>query len=138
MANSLRYTPARIEQALSTIRNRIAEINGDSRARYKVVQAVAFGDFLSDGTRVQAAEVGVWLAPRGPVEDSANERKVQRDIPQAATERTFSSSRQAVRSMDERPEPTERYYSLILCEPPARRSILLVRNSGIRSEGSDL
>lgn len=75
-----RYTLARIEQALSTIHNPIAEINSDSRARYKVVEAVAFGDFLSDRSRVQAAEVGVQLAPRGPVEDSANERKVQRDI----------------------------------------------------------
>ena len=78
-----RYTPERMEQALSSIRNRIAEINHDPRARYKVVEAVAFGDFLSNRTRVQASEVGVQLAPRGPVEgasNSANDRNAQREV----------------------------------------------------------
>jgi DNA-binding MarR family transcriptional regulator len=76
-----RYTRERIEDALSSLAKRIAEINRDSRERYKVVEAVAFGDFLSDRARVQAAEVGVHLAPREPGEaDSAKEHKTQREF----------------------------------------------------------
>ena len=76
-----RYTRDRIEEALSSLAKRIADTNRDSRARYKVVEAVAFGDFLSDRARLQAAEVGVHLAPREPGEvDSAREHKVQREF----------------------------------------------------------
>ena len=76
-----RYTRDRIEEALSSLAKRIVEINGDSRERYNVVEAVAFGDFLSDRARVQAAEVGVQLAPREPGEaDSAREHKAQREF----------------------------------------------------------
>jgi hypothetical protein len=60
-AKSPRYTPESIEDALTTLRNRIKLINQDSQSPYKIIEAVAFGDFLSDQARVQAADVGIRL-----------------------------------------------------------------------------
>jgi hypothetical protein len=39
-------------------------VNEDPNSDYKVIDAVVFGDFLGDASRVQAAEVGVRLAPK--------------------------------------------------------------------------
>jgi hypothetical protein len=75
-----RYTRERVEQALNDLRSRIAQINRDSSARYRIGCAVAFGDFLGDEVRVQPAEVGIQLIPRmldNPGLDSAEERKSQ-------------------------------------------------------------
>jgi hypothetical protein len=54
-----RFTRQSIESALASLRDRIRSINEDSHAEYKIAEAVAFGDFLSDAARVQAAEVGI-------------------------------------------------------------------------------
>jgi len=59
-----RYTRERIEEALTSLRSRIAEINRESSAPYKITEAVAFGDFASGRPRVQAAEVGIQLERR--------------------------------------------------------------------------
>jgi hypothetical protein len=59
-----RFTPNRIEEALGELRKRIREANGDSKSPYRVAEAVAFGDFLENKTRVQPADVGIRLAPR--------------------------------------------------------------------------
>jgi DNA-binding transcriptional regulator YhcF (GntR family) len=56
-----RFTRERIEQALSNFRNRIAQVNADKKALYRITRAVAFGDFLSDRVRFQSAEVGIEL-----------------------------------------------------------------------------
>jgi hypothetical protein len=61
-----RFTCERIEEALTGLRSRIAEISRDSNAPYKITEAVAFGDFLSGRPRVQSAEVGIQLVPRKP------------------------------------------------------------------------
>ena len=53
-----------MEQALSALHDRIQVINEDTNAPYKVTDAVAFGDFLSDRSRLQAAAVGIRLVPR--------------------------------------------------------------------------
>jgi hypothetical protein len=55
-----------VEQALATLADRIAVINRDPRAEFKITKAVAFGDFLSDRPKVQAADVGVELRRRNP------------------------------------------------------------------------
>jgi len=60
-----RFTRERVAQALDELRGRIGEINRDSRAPYKITEAVAFGDFMSDRPRVQSAEVGIKFEPRG-------------------------------------------------------------------------
>jgi hypothetical protein len=60
-----------VEEALSTITERIEAINRDPRAKFSIRKAVAFGDFLSKRPQVQAADVGVMLTRRIPV--SGNE-----------------------------------------------------------------
>jgi DNA-binding MarR family transcriptional regulator len=56
----------RVEEALSTMSDRIAAMNKDPRARFSIRKAVAFGDFLSGRAQLQAADVGVMLVPRNP------------------------------------------------------------------------
>jgi hypothetical protein len=63
---SPRFSPATVEEELSALQERIKAANKDPKSRYKVTQAVAFGDFLEDKPRVQAAEVGIRLEPRNP------------------------------------------------------------------------
>jgi hypothetical protein len=53
-----------VEQALSALHDRIQVIDQETNALYKVTEAVAFGDFLSDRSRLQAADVGIRLVPR--------------------------------------------------------------------------
>jgi hypothetical protein len=59
-----RYTRKSVEDALAGLRDRIKVANDDPDAAYKIAEAVAFGDFLDDAARVQAAEVGIRLVPR--------------------------------------------------------------------------
>ncbi len=75
-----RFTRERVAQALDDLRIRIAEINRDSKAPYKITEAVAFGDFLSDRPRVQSAEAGIRLEPRGTGADDARDGVQQRDF----------------------------------------------------------
>jgi hypothetical protein len=63
-AKTARFTAEAVEQALSALRDRIHAINNDKNAEYEVSEAVAFGDFLSEQSRVQAADVGVKLTRR--------------------------------------------------------------------------
>ena len=63
-AKSPRFTRDAVEQALSALHDHIQVINEDTNAAYKVTDAVAFGDFLSDRSRLQAAAVGIRLVPR--------------------------------------------------------------------------
>lgn len=61
-----RFTRESVEQAIDALQERIREANKDTKAPFKVTDALAFGDFLlKDRTRVQAADVGVGLAKRG-------------------------------------------------------------------------
>jgi hypothetical protein len=59
-----RFSPATIEKELSALRERVKSVNQDSKSRYKVTEAVAFGDFLQQKPRVQATDVGIRLEPR--------------------------------------------------------------------------
>lgn len=63
-AKSPRFTREALEQGLSALSDRIQGINQDTNAPYRVTEAVAFGDFLSDRSRLQAADIGIRLAPR--------------------------------------------------------------------------
>jgi hypothetical protein len=65
-AKAARFTREAVEQALSALRDRIQAINNDKKAEYTISEAVAFGDFLSEQPRVQAADVGVRLTPGKP------------------------------------------------------------------------
>ncbi|MGA8030623.1 MAG: hypothetical protein WB992_26060 [Bryobacteraceae bacterium] len=75
-AKSPRFTREAVEQSLSALRDRIQAINLDTNAPYRVTEAVAFGDFLRDRPRLQAADVGIRLAPR---KSGANETDTARE-----------------------------------------------------------
>jgi hypothetical protein len=61
-----RFRREAVEQALMELRERIRKLNADRNAQASVARAVAYGDFLSDRARVQAADVGIEIkAPRG-------------------------------------------------------------------------
>lgn len=59
-----RYNRATLEQSLHAFADHLRRVNGVSSAPYKIAEAVAFGDFLSDRVRVQAADIGIRLVPR--------------------------------------------------------------------------
>ena len=56
-----RFGPERVEKALADLKDRIAAVNRDRRAAFRIADAIAFGDFLLKIPRVQAAEVGIRL-----------------------------------------------------------------------------
>jgi hypothetical protein len=59
-----RFTRPAVMKALSLLRKRIRAWNDNPKARYRVSEAVAYGDFLSGRPRMQAADVGVRLERR--------------------------------------------------------------------------
>ena len=63
-SKSPRFQPANIEQALAAVPTRIADVNRDVHSKFKIIKAIAFGDFLSRPSKCQAADVGVELRPR--------------------------------------------------------------------------
>jgi len=67
-----RFTPEAVEQELSALGDRIKAVNKDFAAPFRITKAVAFGDFLTGRARVQSADVGVELLPRGPDTDGPN------------------------------------------------------------------
>jgi hypothetical protein len=59
-----RFTPEKVNEALSSLEERIKMTNQDRKSEFRVADAVAFGDFLIGRSRVQAADVGVRLVAR--------------------------------------------------------------------------
>ena len=59
-----RFTLERVENILSFLSKRMKEINDGSQARFRITNAVAFGDFLDGRARVQAPDVGIQLVRR--------------------------------------------------------------------------
>jgi hypothetical protein len=65
-AKTPRFTGESVERAVEALKERIRQVNKDSKATFRIADAVAFGEFLlSERTRVQAADVGTALTPRG-------------------------------------------------------------------------
>jgi len=64
---------------LASFADHLKRVDQDSSVKYKIADAVAFGDFLSGRTRVQAADVGIRLEPRNPEahDNSAGEQSRQ-------------------------------------------------------------
>jgi hypothetical protein len=63
-ATAPRFSGDTVQQALADLRARIAAVNKDAKAEFRITKAVATGDFLVDRARVQAADVGIELARR--------------------------------------------------------------------------
>jgi hypothetical protein len=60
-----RFNPEGVREAVRRLAEWLKVVNGDKKADYRIVGAVAFGDFLEKrGTRAQAADVGIKLEPR--------------------------------------------------------------------------
>ncbi len=85
-----RFSPEKVEEALGELRARIKATNQNSKSPYKIIEAVAFGDFLQQKARVQAAEVGIRLEPRkvkrgeSPAKQHAAERAFLRQLREKA------------------------------------------------------
>jgi DNA-binding transcriptional MocR family regulator len=83
-AKAPRFSRESVEQAVESLRERIKEVNKNSKAAFKITEAVAFGDFLLKGrTRVQAADVGIDLVQRDKESDdlrSASAAKAERQF----------------------------------------------------------
>jgi hypothetical protein len=61
-----RFARESVEKAVESLKERIKEVNKESKAVFRITEAVAFGDFLlSDSPRVQPAAVGISLTRRG-------------------------------------------------------------------------
>jgi hypothetical protein len=73
-AKSPRFTRESIDEALAALRERLKAVNDDRDAAYTVTAAVAFGDFLRDQSRVQAADVGIRLQPKADAQSTASAR----------------------------------------------------------------
>ncbi|MGH9736427.1 MAG: hypothetical protein ACRD8A_17800 [Candidatus Acidiferrales bacterium] len=87
-SKSPRFTRERVEQAMADLRRRIVASNRDSRSRYHITKAVAFGEFLSGRPRVQALEVGIQLSRKrsdGADGNLAKERKEQKALLKSLT-----------------------------------------------------
>jgi len=75
-SKSPRFKPTNIEQALAEVSARIADSNRDVNSEFKIIKALAFGDFLSRPSKCQAADVAIELRPRvaGKKRDKSEER----------------------------------------------------------------
>lgn len=71
-AKTPRFSRESVEEALAALKERMKALNRDPNADFKVSEAVAFGDFLSERPRVQAADVGVRMVRRDPDGHEAN------------------------------------------------------------------
>ena len=79
-----RFARESVEQAVAALKERIAEVNKNAKAPFKIAKAVAFGDFLRrDRARAQAADVGIELTRRG------QPAREMRSASEAAAEREF-------------------------------------------------
>lgn len=79
-----RFTQQSVQEALVGLKARIQEVNADESALHRITRAVAFGDFLTDRVRVQAATVGIELKPR-----SATEIRDRQTVTTRAEESSF-------------------------------------------------
>jgi hypothetical protein len=59
-----RFSAETVKKALEDLRGRIAAVNKDAKAEFRVRSAIAFGDFMADRAQVQAADVGIELVRR--------------------------------------------------------------------------
>jgi hypothetical protein len=79
-AKSPRFTRENVERAVESLNQRIKQVNKDTKAVFRITEAVAFGDFLlSDRTRVQAADVGIGLTRRGETANEARSASTARE-----------------------------------------------------------
>jgi hypothetical protein len=68
-----RFARESVTQAVASLKERIKQVNRESKAAFRITHGVAYGDFLlADRPRVQAAEVGIALTQAGQTESDAH------------------------------------------------------------------
>lgn len=77
-----RFSREAVEASLSALRERLRSVNKNANSGYKVIEAVAFGDFLAGRAQAQAVDVGIQLVGR----------KVAHGDAESAKERTSKSA----------------------------------------------
>jgi hypothetical protein len=88
-AKTPRFDRETVEAALTSLKQRIEDVNRDRAAQFQIVRAIAFGDFLAkERTRVQAAEIGIELARKGN-EQSSDEINTPHSAAEAREEQIF-------------------------------------------------
>lgn len=77
-----RFARKAVEDALTKLSERIAEINKDRDSELKICEAVAFGDFLAERPKCQAADVGIELASKrsGAIGDEAQKADFLKEL----------------------------------------------------------
>jgi hypothetical protein len=63
-SNAPRFKLEQVHAALSLLAERMRSVNQEKSAEFKIVQAVAFGDFLLKTPKCQTADVGIELVAR--------------------------------------------------------------------------
>jgi hypothetical protein len=94
-----------VANALSGLSERIKDTNKDANAVYKITDAVAFGDFLTDRPRVQSPGVGIRLVLRHPdpqQSGSARQRAAALAFLKTASRKEWIVAHSALRTLDER------------------------------------
>jgi DNA-binding transcriptional MocR family regulator len=85
-----RFTPESVQQALTSLKDRVRDNNKNRQAPFGITDAVAFGDFLlPDRARVQSADVGIRLARRADSQRKNPSAPEPRSASDAKTERNF-------------------------------------------------
>jgi len=89
-AKAPRFSRENVEQSLAELKNRIQQNNKNRQAPFRIADAVAFGDFLlPDRARVQSADVGIRLIPRGESARRDNSATAPHSATEAQNERKF-------------------------------------------------
>ena len=101
---SPRFSAAAVRQALENLRARIQAVNKDTKAEFKVASAVAFGDFVADQSRAQAADVGIELVSR----DTSRKPKAKPKARERAFLKALRGGKQLVRLVRLEPWMKER------------------------------
>ena len=83
------FSLARVHKALADLQNRISSNNVDRKAELRVVQAVAFGDFLLERPAAQAADVGISIVSS---KDTKNSVELERAFLIRSYRREFTRS----------------------------------------------
>ena len=103
-AKSPRYARTSVEEAIAALRTRMEEMNRDAAAEYRVMKAVAFGDFMSERAQVQAADAGVQLAGRKiRREPTANTAAAESAVEQTSQKKVLQKLRARTALLNLRP-----------------------------------
>jgi hypothetical protein len=104
-----RFSAEAVKKALEDLRGRIAAVNKDAKAEFRIGSAIAFGDFMTHRAQVQAADVGIEPVRRNP---RAAKRISKAD--ERAFLKTLRAGKQTIRLIPFEPWMRERAHRRLL------------------------